>query len=91
MAAVKSTDRPASVCGMIRHKQQVPNGQGERRPCIDHGGTADRLCPEGSDIDLLRYGEGVVDLNAEVAHRAFYPCVAKEQLDRPEISRSAID
>ena len=44
--------------------------QGERRPRLDQGGKADRPCQEGSDIDLLRYGKGVVDLNAEVANRA---------------------
>jgi hypothetical protein len=39
---------------------------------------ADSLCSPGSDIDLLGYGKGVVDLNAEVSHRAFDPGVAKQ-------------
>jgi hypothetical protein len=33
-------------------------------------GQAGRLCSCSSDVDLFGYGESVVDLNAEVAHRA---------------------
>jgi hypothetical protein len=30
-----------------------------------------RLCPDASDIDLFRYGKGVVNLDAEVPHGTF--------------------
>ncbi len=30
-------------------------------------GKASRLCPCSSDVDLFGYGEGVIDLNAEIA------------------------
>ncbi len=56
----------------------LSHGKWERGARLDQGGTADRLCPGGSDIDLLRYGKGVVDLNAEVANRAFYFRVSQQ-------------
>jgi hypothetical protein len=34
-------------------------------------GRACPLCPGISDIDLLRYCQGVIDLNAEVSDRVF--------------------
>jgi hypothetical protein len=34
-------------------------------------GRADTLCPDTSDIDLFRYGKGVVNLDAEVPHGTF--------------------
>ncbi len=33
-------------------------------------GKASRLCPRSSDVDLFGYGESVIDLNAEITHRA---------------------
>src|SRR5262245_14500619 len=35
-------------------------------------GRACPLCPGNSDVNLFRYGEGVVDLDAEIAHGACY-------------------
>lgn len=55
------------------------------------GGTADRPCPEGSNIDLLRYGKGVVNLNAEVANRALDLGMAEQQLDGTQVPGSAVD
>ena len=34
-------------------------------------GRACPLCPGISDINLFRYGQGVIDLNAEIPDRAF--------------------
>src|ERR1700724_1382798 len=87
----KCTGSSRGIASFGPHKEQVPRGQPEPPPCLDQGGLMDSLCSPGSDIDLLRYSKRVVDINAEVAHRAFDPGVAKEQLDRPEISRSAVD
>ena len=36
----------------------------------DEAGRACPLCPAKSDVDLFRHGEGIVDLDAEVAHSA---------------------
>src|SRR6185295_2999499 len=49
------------------------------------------LRPCRSDLDFLRDIKCVVDLDAEVAHRAFYLRVAQEQLDGPEISCAPVD
>jgi hypothetical protein len=38
--------------------------------CHDETGRACPLCPGTSDLDLFRYGEGVVDLDTEIAHSA---------------------
>jgi hypothetical protein len=40
-------------------------------------GRADTLCPDTSDIDLFRYGKGVVNLDAEVPHGTFNFSVSK--------------
>jgi len=55
------------------------------------GGKASRLCPSSSDVDLFGYGESVVDLNAEVAHRALDLLVSQQKLYCPQIARAAVD
>jgi hypothetical protein len=50
--------------------------------------------PDGSwspDIDLFGDGDGVVDFDAEIPHRALELGVTEEQLDRPEVSSPPID
>ena len=36
--------------------------------------------PGASDIDLFRYGKGIINLDAKVAHRALDLGVAKQEL-----------
>jgi hypothetical protein len=38
--------------------------------CFERGRTVP-LCPVSSDVDLVGYGESVIDLYPEIAHRAF--------------------
>ena len=52
---------------------------------------ASRLCPGNSDVDLLGYGEGIIDLNTEVAHRALNLLVPQQKLHCPQIARAAVD
>ena len=47
--------------------------------------------PRFSDIDLLGYGERVINLDSEIAHRALDLRVAQQELNRPKISRFLID
>jgi hypothetical protein len=44
-------------------------------------GKAGRLCLRSSDVDLFGYRESVIDLNAEVAHRALDPMPAGHRID----------
>jgi hypothetical protein len=46
-------------------------------------GRAVPLCPGTSDVNLFGYGEGVVDFNAQVTHRALYFLVPQQKLDGP--------
>ena len=39
-----------------------------------------------SDVDLFRYCQGVIDLNAEISDRAFDLGMPEQELDGPEIS-----
>src|SRR5262245_47534786 len=39
--------------------------------CHKMTGRADPLCPSTSNVNLLRYGKGVVYLDTETPHRAF--------------------
>jgi hypothetical protein len=47
--------------------------------------------PCTSNVDLLRYGEGVVHINAEVPHSALYFSVTKQKLDGAQIPGAAVD
>jgi len=42
--------------------------------------------PHFSDIDLLGYGERVINLDTEIANRALNLRVAKQELNRTKIS-----
>src|SRR6267154_5820752 len=54
-------------------------------------GRACPLCPGISDINLFRYCQGVIDLDAEIPHRAFDLGVPEQKLDSPEVARPPID
>src|SRR5437762_2764955 len=54
-------------------------------------GRACRLCPVTSDVNLLCYGQRVVDLNPKVADCALDLRMAEEQLHGAEISRALVD
>lgn len=41
------------------------------RFCREQMGRASPLCPGISDVDLFRYREGIINLNAEVSDGAF--------------------
>ena len=44
-----------------------------------------------SDINLFRYRQGIIDLDAEIPDRAFDLGMPQQELDRPEISCPPID
>src|SRR4051812_1634165 len=54
-------------------------------------GRARQLCPGSSDVNLFSYRKGIVDLNAEVAHRALDFRVAQQDLDGAQIACSPVD
>jgi len=54
-------------------------------------GRACPLCPGISDINLFRYGQGVINLNAEIPDSAFDLCMSEQELDGPEIAGALID
>jgi hypothetical protein len=54
-------------------------------------GRALPLCPVPSNVDLLRYGEGIVHINAEIPHSALDLSVTKQKLDGAQIAGAPID
>ena len=80
---------------MVNNWPRAPRREGERSACgtqrLLGGGKASRLCPGSSDVDLFGYGESVVDLNAEVAHRALDLLGPQQKLYCPQIARAAVD
>ena len=50
-----------------------------------------RQPPQASHVDLLSYCHSIVHFNTEIANRAFDLGMAKQQLDGPQVARSAID
>ena len=41
------------------------------------------LCPGSSDFYLLRYGEGVIDIDTEISHGALNFRVSEQELNGP--------
>jgi hypothetical protein len=54
-------------------------------------GRARPLCPGISDINLFRYCQCVIDLDAEIADGAFDLGMPQQELDGPEIAGASID
>lgn len=44
-----------------------------------------------SNLSLFRHLQGIIHLDAQIAHSAFYLGVAEKQLNRPQILRSLVD
>lgn len=55
------------------------------------GGQSGSLCPDASDVDLLRYGKGVVYLNSEIVHGAFDLGMPEKQLNGTKIAAAPVD
>jgi hypothetical protein len=55
------------------------------------GGQSISALPFILNVDLLRYGEGIVHINAEIPHSAFYLGVTKQKLDGAQITGAAVD
>jgi hypothetical protein len=54
-------------------------------------GRACPLCPGISDINLFRYCQRVIDLDAEIPDRAFDLGMPEQELDHPQVARPPID
>ena len=54
-------------------------------------GRACLLCPGASNVNLFRYGEGIVDFNAEVANGALDFGVAEQELHGSQITSAPVD
>ena len=64
-------------------------GHGYERPI--GGGQSVTALPRCSDVDPLGYGDRVIDLDAKVSDRALHLGMAKEQLNRANVSCSCVD
>ena len=53
-------------------------------------GRAFALCPDRLDVDLLRYRDSIIHLDAKVPYGALDLGVAKQKLDGPEIASAPI-
>jgi hypothetical protein len=78
----KPDDRFGSKAGMVDRRADVrcypdsgpnpaePIGLVRAESCLVEMGRACLLCPLTLDINLFRYGKGVIDLDAEITHGA---------------------
>jgi hypothetical protein len=60
------------------------SGCGTKLPKL--AGQSMSALPGNSDIDLFRYGQGVINLDAEVSGGAFDLGVAEQELHRPQVT-----
>ncbi len=57
-----------------------------------HSGGMSQLRPISKlEVHLFRNGKGVIDLNAEITHRAFDLGVAEEELNGTQVSCAPVD
>jgi hypothetical protein len=54
-------------------------------------GGARLLCPRNSDVNLFRYGQSIVDLDAKVPNGAFDLCMSKQELHGAQITGAPVD
>jgi hypothetical protein len=54
-------------------------------------GGARLLCPRNSDVNLFRYGQSTVDLDAKVPNGAFDLSMAKQELHGAQITCAPVD
>jgi hypothetical protein len=54
-------------------------------------GRAYPLCPGISDVDLFRYRQGVIYLDAEISDSAFYFRVTEQELHGSQVAGSTVD
>jgi hypothetical protein len=66
-----------------RHQKSKSRRLFVARFCRERTGRACLLCPGISDVDLFRYREGIIHLNAKVSDGAFDLGVAEQELHRP--------
>ena len=59
--------------------------------CRSWVGRACPLCPGNSDINLFRYGKGIIDLDAEIPDGALNFRMAEQELHRPQVARAPVD
>jgi hypothetical protein len=81
----------ADMCSAQGHVRFTPKSG---RNSGHHMSVKDRallLCPAPSKVDLLRYGEGIVHINAEIPGSALYLSVTKQKLDGAQIPGAPID
>ena len=82
----------ADMCaakGHVRFTPKSDRNSGHRR---SHEGRAFLLCAVASDVNLLRYGEGIVHIDAEIPDSALYLGVTKQKLKRlRKIAGTAVD
>jgi hypothetical protein len=55
------------------------------------GGQSKSLCPGVSDVNLFRYGERVINLDAKISDRAFDLGMAEQKLHGSQIAGPAVD
>ena len=81
----------ADMCSARKHVRFTPQSGRNSGHRMSVKGRALLLCPVRSNVDLLRYGEGIVHINAEIPHGALYLRVTKQKLDGAQIAGAPID
>src|ERR1700693_3693353 len=61
------------------------------RNCRSWLGRACPLCPSNSDINLFCYGQGIIDLDAEVSDGAFDLGVSEQKLHGSQVAGALVD
>ena len=68
-----------------------PRKRSKKRTSGPDGKQSILLCPVRSNVDLFRYGKGIVHIDAEVPHSALYLGVTEQKLHGSQIPSAPID
>jgi hypothetical protein len=69
----------------------LESDRNSRHRRADRGQSTSALPLQGSNVDLLRNGESIINVNAEISDSTFYLGVAEQKLDSSQIARTAVD
>ena len=81
------------TCAMQKAMSAFPleSDRNSRHRRADRGQSTSALPLQGSNVDLLRNGESIINIDAEISDSTFYLGVAEQKLDSSQIACTAVD
>jgi hypothetical protein len=80
------------TCAVQNEMSALPQKETDIADIVCRGeGQSTSLCPVRSNVDLLRYCEGIVHIDAEIPDSALYLGATEQKLNRSQIPGAAVN